>query len=277
MFEQMMTRSLRKKRIAAFLCIVLALLWTFSGCTKAEEPAGEPAPAEQPQTAEAEQTPGAAEMTEAPAETVPETPEQPEPAPDTAQMPESTPPEQGVSEPQDQPDETVPEPQDQPEQTALEPEQPDSQSAETPADPEPEEAPPQESAVPAVYISISCETALASEELDDAIREVLPADGCILPNTRMEISEGDSVFDLLKHVCEINGIAMEFSKSPVYDSAYIEGIGHLYEFDCGNLSGWEYSVNGWYPNYGCSKAILQDGDVICWKYTCDLGKDIGAN
>ncbi len=277
MFEQMMKRPLCKKRITAFLCLVLVLLWTVSGCTKAEEPAEESAAVEQTQTAGAEQTPGTAEKTETPAETVPETPKQTEPAPDTAQTPESASPEQDAPGPQDQSEQTVPEPQDQSEQTVLEPEQPDPQPAETPADPEPEEVPPQEPAVPAVYISISCETALASEELDDAIREVLPADGCILPNTRMEISEGDSVFDLLKRVCEINGIAMEFSKSPVYDSAYIEGIGHLYEFDCGNLSGWEYSVNGWYPNYGCSKAILQDGDVICWKYTCDLGKDIGAN
>ena len=68
---------------------------------------------------------------------------------------------------------------------------------------------------------------------------------------------------------------MEFEDTPMYHSAYIEGIGNLYEFDVGELSGWMYSVNGWFPNYGCSRYQLQNGDVICWVYTCDLGKDVG--
>ena len=61
----------------------------------------------------------------------------------------------------------------------------------------------------------------------------------------------------------------------MYNSHYIEGINNLYEFDCGELSGWMYSVNGWYPNYGCSRYQVQDGDVIEWHYTCDLGEDLG--
>ena len=62
----------------------------------------------------------------------------------------------------------------------------------------------------------------------------------------------------------------------MYNSAYIEGINNLYEFDCGELSGWMYSVNDWYPNYGCSCYTVQPGDVICWVYTCDLGQDVGG-
>lgn len=41
---------------------------------------------------------------------------------------------------------------------------------------------------------------------------------------------------------------MESNWTPAYNSAYIEGIGNLYEFDCGNLSGWMYSVNGVWPD-----------------------------
>lgn len=41
-------------------------------------------------------------------------------------------------------------------------------------------------------------------------------------------------------------------------------------------SGWMYSVNDWYPNYGCSCYTVQPGDVICWVYTCDLGQDVGG-
>ncbi len=38
----------------------------------------------------------------------------------------------------------------------------------------------------------------------------------------------------------------------MYNSYYVEGIGNLYEFDCGKESGWMYKVNGRFPNYGCS-------------------------
>lgn len=72
-----------------------------------------------------------------------------------------------------------------------------------------------------------------------------------------------------------NRIHMEFENTPMYNSNYIEGIGNLYEFDCGDLSGWTYSVNGWFPNYGCSRYKLKDGDKIQWRYTCDLGRDVG--
>ncbi len=50
-----------------------------------------------------------------------------------------------------------------------------------------------------------------------------------------------------------------------------------HEFDVGSQSGWMYKVNGWFPNYGCSRYALQQGDEICWMYTCvGLGEDIGG-
>lgn len=69
---------------------------------------------------------------------------------------------------------------------------------------------------------------------------------------------------------------MDFSNTPMYNPAYIEGIRNLYEFDCGELSGWMYKVNERFPNYGCSRCQLSDGDVICWEYTCGLGVDVGG-
>ncbi len=45
----------------------------------------------------------------------------------------------------------------------------------------------------------------------------------------------------------------------MYNSYYVEGIGNLYEFDCGSESGWMCKVNGWFPNYGCSSYTLSDG------------------
>ena len=94
----------------------------------------------------------------------------------------------------------------------------------------------------------------------------------------MTFTDGDTVFDALKAVCRDYGIQLEYSWTPAYGSYYIEGIHNLYEFDCGNLSGWMYSVNGWFPNYGCSKYRLKDGDYIKWLYTCKgLGSDVGAS
>ena len=105
---------------------------------------------------------------------------------------------------------------------------------------------------------------------------IVPADGTILSTTTVTFSEGESVFDVLQRVCRDNGIHMEYSWTPMYNSAYVEGIANLYEFDVGSLSGWMYKVNGWFPNYGCSRYQLKDGDTVCWVYTCDLGYDVGG-
>ena len=106
--------------------------------------------------------------------------------------------------------------------------------------------------------------------------ELIPSDGWILGTVEMTFSEGESVFDVLQRACIEQGIHMEYMNTPLTGRAYIEGIGNIYEFDAGSLSGWMYSVNGWFPNYGCSQYQLADGDVISWVYTCDLGNDVGG-
>ena len=127
-------------------------------------------------------------------------------------------------------------------------------------------------------ISISCATILDNlEDLDPEKVELVPADGWLLQPVTVTFYEGESVFDVLLRVCQESKIHMEYMDTPMYNSAYIEGIGNLYEFDCGSLSGWMYKVNEWFPNYGCSRYALQDGDVVCWVYTCDLGDDVGDN
>lgn len=119
-------------------------------------------------------------------------------------------------------------------------------------------------------ISISCAELLAAPELcEPAAASVIPGDGWILGPVTVAFTEGESVFDVLLRVCRENNIHMEFKNTAGYNSAYIEGIGNLYEFDAGELSGWIYSVNGWFPNYGCSRYQLQNGDAICWVYSID--------
>jgi hypothetical protein len=125
---------------------------------------------------------------------------------------------------------------------------------------------------------IGCEQILGNmNALDPAKKDIVPKDGVIYAKKRVSFSKGESVFDILKRETRAGNIHMEFVNTPVYNSAYIEGIANIYEFDCGSLSGWMYNVNGWYPNYGCSRYEVQEGDAIEWRYTCDLGRDLGAD
>ncbi|MCD8049525.1 MAG: DUF4430 domain-containing protein [Clostridia bacterium] len=128
-----------------------------------------------------------------------------------------------------------------------------------------------------VTIEINAATILENfPSLDEALRDekYVPSDGIILPKTIVYIEDGDSVFDVLERVTRENKIQMEYSESP--GSIYVEGINYLYEFSCGELSGWMYSVNGDFAQVGCESYILENGDKIKWLYTCDLGRDIGG-
>ena len=126
-------------------------------------------------------------------------------------------------------------------------------------------------------LSVQCSMILDNiSNLNPDKTELVPEDGVIFPPTVVTFYEGESVFNVLQREMKRALIHLEFVNTPIYNSAYIEGINNLYEFDCGSLSGWMYSVNGWFPNYGCSRYSIQSGDVIEWIYTCDLGREIGG-
>lgn len=56
---------------------------------------------------------------------------------------------------------------------------------------------------------------------------------------------------------------------------YVVGINGLYEFSHGPLSGWMFSVNGQFYGTSASNVNLQNGYVVYWLFTRDLGQDIG--
>ena len=180
---------------------------------------------------------------------------------------------------QDAPATSAPSETERQEETpAVPPEQNEAptQAPDTPASPD-EPEPPVENSVLTCTVSISCAAILEYlDRLNAEKADLIPADGVLLAPAAVEFAEGESVFDVLKRVCRENKIHMEFSETPVYQSAYIEGIGNLYEFDCGEGSGWMYRVNGEFPNYGCSRYTLADGDTVEWVYTCDFGADVGG-
>ena len=118
-----------------------------------------------------------------------------------------------------------------------------------------------------VTISISCKNAIGKTD-----NKKIPENGIILDDTEFSISEGDTVFDVLVSATKKNKIQIDYDSSN--ETVYIKGINGLYEFDCGELSGWMYKVNGETPNVGCSGYKLKDGDIIEWVYTANIGKDL---
>jgi len=107
--------------------------------------------------------------------------------------------------------------------------------------------------------------------------ELVPEDGWIFPPTEVVAYAGESVFNVLQREMRRNQIHMVARWTPIFNSAYVEAINNLFEFDVGPLSGWMYRVNGWFPNFGASRYMLEDGDVIEWIYTVDLGRDLGVH
>ncbi len=136
-------------------------------------------------------------------------------------------------------------------------------------------------------IEIECKILLDNiEALNEGKQAFVPESGYILKKVNLSLPIGSTVFDALKYACQsyvcsdecefckASGIQLEYVFTPGYNSEYIRGIHQLYEKDCGSRSGWMYSVNGTFPNYGCDKYTLKNGDKIKWSYTCDLGNDL---
>lgn len=126
-------------------------------------------------------------------------------------------------------------------------------------------------------LEVRCDTLLAHlSEMQPEKADLVPENGVLFEETEIEFRSGDSVFDVFRKSLKGQKLHFEYVDTRAYNSVYIEGIGNLYEFDCGPQSGWMYCVNGVYPGLGCSAYTLADGDVIVWSYTCDLGADLGA-
>lgn len=129
-----------------------------------------------------------------------------------------------------------------------------------------------------VTLEITCEDILDNyAQLDEALKDekYVPSDGVILAETEVKIAEGESVFDALKRACEENDIQLEYENSSM--GAYIKGLNYIYEFSCGTMGGWLYSVNGESASVGCSEYELKDGDKVSWYYTCDIMSSFEEN
>ena len=126
-------------------------------------------------------------------------------------------------------------------------------------------------------LEVRCDTLLGKlDQMTPEKAALVPENGILLETVELEFDGGESVFDVFRKTLREEKLHFEYVDASAYDSVYIEGIGNIYEFDCGPQSGWMFSVNDVYPGLGCSSYTLSDGDVIVFSYTCDLGADLGA-
>lgn len=115
-------------------------------------------------------------------------------------------------------------------------------------------------AVGTVTLSVRCDS------IPDKGAEHIPQDGVLLERTEYAIQDGDTVYDVLLKATRENRIHLE--TGGVSESVYVKGIGNIYEFDFGDLSGWIYRVNGEMPSVSCGEYTLSAGDEVEWLYTC---------
>ena len=110
----------------------------------------------------------------------------------------------------------------------------------------------------------------------DIIFSVYGIDGeVIIDSVGVKYKNNLSVADLSKAVCRELKIPIVFSGAG--EMTYLKGINNLFERDHGPLSGWIYFVNGEPRGVSSRSYILENGDNVEWRYTLDLGKDIGAD
>lgn len=93
----------------------------------------------------------------------------------------------------------------------------------------------------------------------------------ILPKTTVTLEEDDTAYSVLVRMIGRDQVTVVGSGS----SFYVSGIKGTNAGDDGHSSGWMYSINGDYPKVGAASITLTDGDVVAWRYTTNLGEDIG--
>ncbi len=122
-----------------------------------------------------------------------------------------------------------------------------------------------ENPIGTVTLTIRC------DEIPDKSAAHVPDDGVILDAATFEIEAGDTVYDILLEAAGKYQIPLESGGRD--DSAYVKGIGNIYEFDFGELSGWVYYVNGESPSQSCGAYRLSHDDAIEWRYSLDGGME----
>ncbi len=99
--------------------------------------------------------------------------------------------------------------------------------------------------------------------------------GYHINNKEMELQPRDTAYDVLERAMGKSNLKTTGSGSSLYVASMRLNGKWVGEFDNGSGSGWMYNVNGKYPNISAGAYRLRAGDDVNWRYTTDLGEDLG--
>lgn len=116
-------------------------------------------------------------------------------------------------------------------------------------------------------VTVECKKILSNmDNLKAGHEDFVPQNGVFFSNCSVRVKNGSSAYDAVKLACSSNGISVNATSSSY--GIYIAGFNNIDEKDCGNQSGWTYTVNGKYISKSCGKYIVSNGDSIVFSYTC---------
>lgn len=116
-------------------------------------------------------------------------------------------------------------------------------------------------------VTVECKKILSNmDNLKAGHEDFVPQSGVFFSNCSVRVKNGSSAYDAVKLACSNNGISVNATNSSY--GIYIAGFNNIDEKDCGNQSGWTYTVNGKYISKSCGKYIVSNGDSIVFSYTC---------
>ena len=108
--------------------------------------------------------------------------------------------------------------------------------------------------------------------------------GTIIPQTKVPFKAGENIAQVTIRLLEAKGIGYTYT-GRVTSNFYLASIKNFVvnntpydsmgEFDAGTGSGWMITLNGWFIDKSTAAFTVSNGDVIQWRYTCQVGKDIG--
>ena len=134
------------------------------------------------------------------------------------------------------------------------------------------------------YVTVSFEDYATRKDSDTFRGEIYKTKfGSIIPATRVPFKAYDTIASVTLRLLDAMGYQEEHTgseKSGFYLATIMgEGTDNVWlgEFDGGLDSGWMITWDDWFINKGASEFYVEDGDVVRWQYTCQLGKDIGDN
>ncbi|MDF2567168.1 MAG: hypothetical protein K0R90_624 [Oscillospiraceae bacterium] len=110
--------------------------------------------------------------------------------------------------------------------------------------------------------------------------------GEIIAPTKVPFYDGENIASVTLRLLDMKSIEYAYTGSP--DSSFYlsciqnfkvgqKSIATFGEFDAGSGSGWMVTLNNWFINMSASEFPVEDGDIIRWQYTCQLGADIGCD